>query len=223
MKIMRNGEASGARGAPANTRQETPGRPFSEVLEEKRRRGSEAPSSQEGEERQTEKSKKPHARESLVPTNTAVSAQAQPGLLLSYLRDVVPVDAGYSIAGFEVEPLLASLVQEISIEAPPEGPSVVDIQFDSRTLDGLHVRVQRAGEGVEVRLSTPSDAVSRLLSDNVPRLAEALARLGYVAPHVSVQRAQGSTAFSTGESAGSGRDQAHRGRHDHGGRRKNRR
>jgi len=132
------------------------------------------------------------------------------------MPDAVAVDGGYSIAAPELEPLLTSLVQEIVVEAPPGEHTSVDIQFDSRTLDGLHVRIQKTGDSVDVRFSTSSESVSRLLTAHSERLAEALAQRGYVAPSVSVQPPQGSTAFFAGESGSSKRDGGSRGRHDQG-------
>ena len=115
------------------------------------------------------------------------------------------------------EAFLVSLVQEIAVEAPPGGNASVDIQFDSRTLDGLRVRVQKKGDSVEVRFSTSSDAVSQLLTANSQSLADALVQRGYVAPAVSVQRAPGSANVSSGDSRRSGRDDGSRGGRDQGG------
>jgi hypothetical protein len=192
MKITGRPETAG-KDAASNATQEKPKRRFSDVLEEKKQRGGE-----DG------------------------SLQVAPGVVVplpppfSPLSDVARVDGGQSVATAGLDPLLTSLIQEITVEAPPGGASSVEIQFDSRTLDGLHVRVQKAGEGVEVRFSTSSEAVSRLLSANADKLAEALVERGYVAPNVSVQRAQGPTAFSTSESGRSGRDGNSRGRQDQG-------
>src|SRR5262249_2239335 len=126
--------------------------------------------------------------------------------------DVALVDSGQGVAQPEI--LLASLVQEITAEAPPGGSSSIDIQFNSRTLEGLHVRVQKAGESVEVRFPTSSDAVSQLLNANADSLREALIQRGYVAPAVSVQQTQGPAAFPSGGSRRPGRDRGGRGGHD---------
>lgn len=189
MKITSNPETAGASCA-SDGAEERPRKRFSEVLEKKKQRD-----------------------ENSLPQ--AVPACAMP-LPFSSLCDVAPVDAGPSIAGHELEPLLASLVQEIMVVAPARGPASVEIQFDSRTLNGLHVRIEKAGESLEIRLSTSSDAVSRLLATNVPMLAEALVQRGYVAPRILVQPAQGSTPSSTGESTRQGRAGDNRDRHDQG-------
>jgi flagellar hook-length control protein FliK len=117
------------------------------------------------------------------------------------LSDITAVDTEQRVAAGR-EALLASLVQEITVEAPPGANASVDIQFDSRTLEGLHVRVQKAGDAIEIKFSTASEAVSHLLTANTPELTEALTQLGYVAPNVSVQRVQqDSISSSAGESA----------------------
>jgi flagellar hook-length control protein FliK len=208
MRITGNPQSTGAGSAApdnaqANNAQPKSGTRFSEVLKDEKRR-------------ETAEPEKPARREPLVPKGSvaAAPALAQP----IPFSDIAPVDVGHGVAS-QSEVLVASLVQEIAIEAPPGGSSV-DIQFDSRTLDGLHVRVQKKGDSVEVRFSTSSEAVSRLLTANAHSLAEALVQRGYVAPTVSVQRAQGSAAFFAGDSrrsrrdGGDGGDGGDRGRHD---------
>src|SRR5262249_14814449 len=69
------------------------------------------------------------------------------------LVEPAPVSSGRSVAPGS-DAMLSSLVREISVHVPPGGAASVDIQFDSRTLQGLHVRVQKSDRGVEVRLST---------------------------------------------------------------------
>jgi hypothetical protein len=133
--------------------------------------------------------------------------------------DVASVDTAHGVPQSDV--LLASLVQEITVESPPGSGTSVDIQFDSRTLNGLHVRVQKTDDSVDIRFATSSEAVSRLLTANVQSLAEALVQRGYVAPTVSVHQAQYSTAFTTSNSWRSDRG-GERGRHDQGGSQKRR-
>lgn len=211
MRITGKPETAGASGAAPGTAQEKPRTRFSEVLEEEQQRNG------EDQEREAEEPKKRSAREPLLPADAAAPAPAfVPLLPFSAVRDVAPVYAGQGIAAVELEALLTSLVQEIAVVAPPDRPASVDIQFNSRTLEGLHVRVQKAGDSVEVRFSTSSEAVSRLLTANADRLAEALVQQGYAAPAVSVQHAKGLTPFFSGESGRSGRDGGGRGKQDQG-------
>lgn len=101
-------------------------------------------------------------------------------------HDVLFVDSGQEV-GAGPNPLMASLVQEVVVHAPPDAAASVHIQFDSRTLEGLHVRIQKTGEALEVRFSTDSAAVSHLLAENTSGLIQALTERGYVAPAVSVE------------------------------------
>src|SRR5262245_66532733 len=107
MKIESTPETGGARGSSSETVLKKPRRQFAEVLEETR------------------------------DTKTLISPFTTATLPFSPMCDVAPVDAGYSIAAPDLEPLLTSLVEEIVIQAPPAGETSVDIQFDSRTLEGL--------------------------------------------------------------------------------------
>jgi flagellar hook-length control protein FliK len=202
MRITGNPESAAASSAPQPGGQEKPRKRFSEVLEKDRQRATEDSLTQDDEK-----------RAAADPSRAAAIASPVP---FSPLRDAAPVDAAYGIAAPELEPLLTSLVDEITVEAPPDGRTSIDIQFDSRTLEGLHVRIQKAGHAVEVRFSTSSEAISRLLTANSGRLTEALIQRGYVAPNVSVQRPQGSMAFFAGEPGRSNRDGNSSGRHNQG-------
>jgi flagellar hook-length control protein FliK len=119
------------------------------------------------------------------------------------------VDTGKAAAPIS-EALVASLVREITVQIPPSGAKSVDIQFGSRTLQGLHVRIQNAGGGLNVQFSTSSEAISRLLTSNTHALTDALQQRGYVSPVITVQRTEGSLAYSGGDSRQSSRDRSGR-------------
>jgi hypothetical protein len=119
--------------------------------------------------------------------------------------DVTTIDSRPGIAP-EHQALLTSLVQEIAVEAPPDGNTSVDIQFDARTLEGLHVQIQKTPEGVAIQFATSSEAVSQLLAANAPGLTEALSQRGYIEPNVSVRNTR------TASEAGRGRSTYDRGR-----------
>jgi flagellar hook-length control protein FliK len=115
------------------------------------------------------------------------------------------------------EALVASLVREITVQMPPGGTRSVDIQFDSRTLQGVRVRIQNADGGLNVQFSTSSQAISRLLTSNVHALADALQQRGYVSPVITVQRPEGSAAYSSSDSRPSSRDRGGRNGNEQGG------
>lgn len=198
MKITGDPEGTGAGRAAASNAPAKARMRFSEVLKADKHRGAEARDNE--------------GKDPLLSENAGTPMLAAP--LPPWA--VAPVDAGQAVTGPN-EALLASLVQEITGEAPPGGDPSVDIQFDSRTLEGLRVRVQKKGDNVEVRFSTSSDAVSQLLTANAQSLADALVQRGYVAPAVSVQRAPSSANFAGGDSRRSGRDDGNRGGRDQGG------
>jgi len=129
-------------------------------------------------------------------------------------HDIASVETGHGIP--ESDALLAPLVHEITVQAPPGGNASVDIQFDSRTLQGLHVRVQKTGDSVQIQFSTSSDAVSRLLTANAQSLSDALGQRGYIAPTVSIQQTPAPATISAGEFRQGSRDSGNRGRQDQG-------
>jgi flagellar hook-length control protein FliK len=74
--------------------------------------------------------------------------------------------------------LVRDLVQEIVLVTQPTGAQAVDVQFNSRTLQNLKVRISKDGEQISIRFSSPNDTVSQLLSRNVEQLSSALAARG---------------------------------------------
>jgi hypothetical protein len=129
--------------------------------------------------------------------------------------DDAPICSSPVVATQTPEAILAALVQEIVVVTAPGNHASVDIQFDSRTLEGLHVQVRKTSDSVEVRFSTASEAVSRLLTANVDALTQALAQQGFAAPAVSVQHAPAIT-FSNAESGRSDTDSGSQRRRDQG-------
>jgi flagellar hook-length control protein FliK len=129
---------------------------------------------------------------------------------------VVRVDTGNAAAPIS-EALVASLVSEITVQMPPGNGKLVDIHFDSRTLQGLHVRIQNSGGGLNVQFSTSSDAISRLLTSNSHALTDALQQRGYVSPVITVQRTESAAAYSGGDSRQSSRDRGGRNGNEQGG------
>jgi hypothetical protein len=126
------------------------------------------------------------------------------------------IDTGKAAAPIS-EALVASLVREITVQIPPGRTKSIDIQFDSRTLQGLHVRIQNADSGLNVQFSTSSEAISRLLTSNAHALTDALQQRGYVSPVITVQRPERSAAYSSSDSRPSSRDRSGRSGNEQGG------
>jgi len=189
---------------------------FSEVLKGQKKSTGEA--SREGHEKCEAPELEARGKREF-PAAPVAAALTPLSVPLATLRDSTPIAGGQAIA--PPEAILSSLVEEITAAVPSGGNASVEIQFDSRTLQGLHVRIQKTGEGVEVRFTTSSEPVSRLLANNANTLAAALVQRGYTSPLISVQAPSTAapSAGSTGEGRPSGRDGGSRGRQDqHGGR-----
>jgi hypothetical protein len=168
----------------------------------------------------------PEKKKPRTPFSEVLKQPPDAGAAAPFAPPLPPVDPAPVTSGRSVAPgsdaLVSSLVREITVHVPPAGAVSVDIQFDSRTLEGLHVRVQKSEQGVEVRLSTSSEAVSRLLTANAQSLTDALAQRGYAAPVVTVQRTQDSPAPSSADSGQPSRDPRDRGGDGRGGGQKRR-
>jgi flagellar hook-length control protein FliK len=96
------------------------------------------------------------------------------------------------------------LAHEIVSVMAPEGQQAVEIQFDSRVLDGLRVRVAGDRDGVSIRFSAASSEIASLLTRNVDQLAQALNASGVHVAAINVQTVPGPKP--AGEPARSGRE-----------------
>jgi flagellar hook-length control protein FliK len=106
---------------------------------------------------------------------------------------------------------LDGLVQEITAVAGPGTDPKVEIQFHSKTLEGLNVQIAKKGDEISIRFLTASDSVAQLLSKNSDQLSQALEAKGiHVAP---IQVSLAPTAPRFTDSSSSSRD-GRRGRGD---------
>ena len=104
---------------------------------------------------------------------------------------------------------LNGLVQEIAVVAGTNPK--VEIQFNSKTLQGLNVQIAKQGEQISVKFLTSSDSVAQLLSSNSTQLSQALEAKGLNVAPIQVQLAPASARFT--DSGSSSRD-SRRGRGD---------
>ena len=200
MKVGSNPQASRPAGVVQGGAQTVPRGKFSEVLKDKKDRQDTS------------------GGEDLNGNSTLLNDAA---LDLASATPPAPPNIGVADSAQAASPsskaLVASLVREITVQMPPGGAKSVDIQFDSHTLQGLHVRIQKADSGLNVQFATSSDTVSRLLTSNAPALTDALHQRGYVSPVITVQRSEGPAAFSGGDSRPSSRDRGARNGNEQGG------
>jgi hypothetical protein len=125
----------------------------------------------------------------------ANKATGGPAMVLSLTRDAGPSE----VAGAAGPPdlrALDGLAHEILVVAGPGTDPKVELQFNSKTLDGLNVRIERKierkGDEISIRFLTGSDSVAQLLTRNSTQLSEALLAKGlHVAP-IQVQLAPSS-------------------------------
>jgi flagellar hook-length control protein FliK len=71
-------------------------------------------------------------------------------------------------------PALRDLVGEIHVHAGGAGPTEIEIQFTSQTLEGLRVNIKREEGVVSIQFSTSSESTSRLLAQHMPQLSKTL-------------------------------------------------
>jgi flagellar hook-length control protein FliK len=88
----------------------------------------------------------------------------------------------------DLEKLVGEIVQEIHSFQSADGSRHVDIQFDSKTLQGLHVHIEQRNNALAVQFSTRSDAVAALLTHHSRELGEALGSRGIKVSEVAVSR-----------------------------------
>jgi flagellar hook-length control protein FliK len=86
-----------------------------------------------------------------------------------------------------VEALAREIVEHVEV-SPGERRSQIDIQFNSRTLDGLHVRLVQENGCVSVQFTTASVVVARVVDENVPALRQALESRGIPLAELTVRR-----------------------------------
>jgi hypothetical protein len=199
MKVGNNAEAVGASHGVQDTKQAKSRSSFSDVLKEKQDSGPERNSA------------------NLTAVSNLLDDPLGPALVAPPLSgNIGTVDSGQAVPT-NAEALLASLVREISVQTPAGNLGTVDVQFDSRTLQGLNVRIQKSDGNLNVQFSTSSAAVSQLLTNNVHSLTQALQQRGYVSPAVSIQKTEGSPVVFAGESRPANRDRGGRNGNGQGG------
>ena len=84
---------------------------------------------------------------------------------------------------------LEGLVQEIHASVSSQEAGGVQIQFDSKTLDGLNVKLSKDNGRLSVEMTSKSADVTRLLTQNVNALAQRLEAAGYAGASLQVKTA----------------------------------
>lgn len=101
------------------------------------------------------------------------------------LAAVIPVDQNQ--VGVASEPsvqmrsepaTIQALAHEILVVAQPNGQRSVELQFNSKTLNGLCVKISQQQDQISIRFSTTSASVSDLISRNLGQLSDVLQHKG---------------------------------------------
>jgi len=141
----------------------------------------------------------------------AGAGDAGAGRNLTDQPEVSQVHAAGSTADVErIQALTQEMVDKLETTKGPGGDDRVDIQFNSRTLEGLQVSISRNDAGVSIRFQTASEPVSQLLSQNMQTLVQALAVKGVEVGDVRV--ANSSAASEAGYSGTNSRESRQGGR-----------
>lgn len=114
-------------------------------------------------------------------------AAAPPPMAMPQITAEPAAAEAKQVRAVQLPPALEGLVQEIQVSARDMQSSDVRIQFDSKTLDGLQVRITRENGKLAVELNCRSAEVSRLLRQHVEGLGHALESRGYPGATIEVR------------------------------------
>ena len=78
-----------------------------------------------------------------------------------------------------IQNLSGEIVGELRSVGHEGGAHTIDIQFDSKTLDGLHVQLSAKADALSIRFDAESPQVGALLSERTQELTMALERKGF--------------------------------------------
>jgi flagellar hook-length control protein FliK len=150
--------------------------------------------------RENDRARKGQEREPLSLSDDAPSAFALPTLMPPDQNQAAMVSQASEEISNEAIGIQA-LVDEILVVAQPNGQHDVELQFNSKTLDGLNVKITQGQDQISIRFSTTSASVSDLISRNLDQLSDALEHKGLQLAPIQVEFHPTQTNF---ESTGTG-------------------
>jgi type III secretion system needle length determinant len=104
-------------------------------------------------------------------------------------RPFPEVEAAETPAAVQMPKVVDGVANEIAVAV--RGARDVEIQFDSKTLAGLHVRVTSENGRLNVTLQSESPEARRLLAQHTDGLVQRLEAKGYARPVVRVKPGAG--------------------------------
>jgi len=91
----------------------------------------------------------------------------------------------------DIEQLAAEMVDAIQLSQSPDGTRSIDLSFNSKTLEGLRVRIQSRNGELAIQFATQSEGVTKMLAEHSEGLSEALQSRGLRVARISVSRTSG--------------------------------
>jgi type III secretion system needle length determinant len=131
----------------------------------------------------------------------------QPAPTLLPLAGVAPpVEEAAPVRGALPVKDLDSLAREIGAAIRVNDGKEIEIRFDSKTLDGLEIRIRKEEGKLSVRMRSDSPQINQLLAGQSEALAQRLEASGYAGVRVEMQAEPRSANFTSSQGRGGARD-----------------
>jgi flagellar hook-length control protein FliK len=102
----------------------------------------------------------------------------------------------------EMEKLITEMGHQIDIFKQGGRAQAVNITFNSKTLEGLHVQIRQQDGELSIRFVTQSDNVSKLISSHTEELREGLTSKGVRIRNIAISNARSSPVMQRNGRAG---------------------
>ena len=90
-----------------------------------------------------------------------------------------------AVVGTQIQNIAGEIVSQIRSATNKDGSRSVEIEFNSKTLEGLQVRIREQGGTLSIQFATQSEQVATILADHKSELISALASDGFKTASVS--------------------------------------
>ena len=95
-----------------------------------------------------------------------------------------------SLHAVSLPPQIEGVVREITAGVNAAGRNEVNIELNSKTLNGLQIHIEKHDGKIDVQFQSRTDDVARLLSRNVGALSQALADRGVAVNDIRIETPQ---------------------------------
>ncbi len=139
-----------------------------------------------------EKKKQSSSQEPAADDATAKSFSGTPGLLPPPEMSGGPVAKTEQPQAATAARMLDKLTDEITVATKESGVKEVQIQLNSKTLEGLKINISKPDAGgIQVQFQTQSNGIATMLQGQTSQLADRLAAKGLTVASISVNRKPG--------------------------------